>query len=155
MSPSSRVTGRSPISRNRLYRTLAIVDFPAPLKPVRKNGKALSARRRIGFAQFVNDFREDGPVRYAAAAADTLANLRRAQGNGLHPFGHLTDLAVFIFKGKINKFIETNNGHPDLFTMGLCQAAGIRAGILRGLPAILRPAAMVSSDNEMGAPEIF
>ncbi len=36
MSPSSSVTGRPPASMNRTSSTLAMVDFPAPERPVKK-----------------------------------------------------------------------------------------------------------------------
>ena len=39
MSPSSRVTGRPPASRNLTSSTLAIVDLPAPDRPVKKTVK--------------------------------------------------------------------------------------------------------------------
>src|SRR5258705_3644115 len=34
-SPSSKVTGRPPVSRNFVIRALAMVDFPEPERPVR------------------------------------------------------------------------------------------------------------------------
>ena len=66
-SPSSSVTGRPPISSSLIMSTLAIVDLPAPERPVKNTVIPCLCRGAKCTPQFARDFGKGEPGRNLAA----------------------------------------------------------------------------------------
>ena len=150
-SPSRIVTGRPPVSRNLVSRTLAMVDFPEPDRPVKKDRDALPVPWRIAPPQFLDYFRIREPAGNVAALVQTLAKLSSGNIQDARIFRHFIVGNVFVLIFEVDHHVKGNHRDADVRLVFLEKFLRLIRTIEGFAVSVLARTGVIASDNEVRA----
>src|ERR1039458_5271821 len=149
-SPSSKVTGRPPTSRNFVIRTLAMVDLPAR-KSGEEDGHTLLRAWREAAPQFLNYLGIGEPRRNVAAFIQPVAQFGAGDIQNLVALLDLVvgDVAVLVFE--VHHHAERHHGDADVGLVLLKSFLGL-VGTIEGLAVgVFARAGVIAAHDEVGA----